>query len=298
MSSAIQRKTNRKDDAMSPVIGASLMTAMAVTLVSVVAVFAGNAMGSVDPAPVSVLDITASADNIMIHHMSGNELDGSLMKVIICNPDGTNVLSSGPLSVAGVGKFSVGQTIDITNNIGDGKKLSQYLIPGREIRVQVLYDENYKIADKTLVVKNGSGNGGIEYLQLTIDANTWYKTETDAINAYTGNKSVQTPKAIGAKEIQVKKDAVITVTRSGAADDYTVSPEIINTIKLSFNGQDVAWAVVNSAAYTAEETTFSPRDTVSFNGANTNFTLTFEKTGEETLAASNGFKEAMTVSLN
>ncbi|HJJ39262.1 MAG TPA: type IV pilin N-terminal domain-containing protein [Methanocorpusculum sp.] len=298
MSSAIQRKTNRKDDAMSPVIGASLMTAMAVTLVSVVAVFAGNAMGSVDPAPVSVLDITASADNIMIHHMSGNELDGSLMKVIICNPDGTNVLSSGPLSVAGVGKFSVGQTIDITNNIGDGKKLSQYLIPGREIRVQVLYDENYKIADKTLVVKNGSGNGGIEYLQLTIDANTWYKTETDAINAYTGNKSVQTPKAIGAKEIQVKKDAVITVTRSGATDDYTVSPAIINTIKLSFNGQDVAWAVVNSAAYTGEETTFSPRDTVSFNGANSNITLNFEKTGEETLAAANGFKEAMTVSLN
>jgi len=297
MTAAIQKKTNKNDDAVSPVVGVMLMLVVTIILAAVIALFASNLMTPMEPAPVSVITTTASSDGIMIHHMSGDQLEGSRMKVILSNTDGTGSITSGSVNVGGDGLLTVGEFVDITNSFGSGTELSRLLVSGKMIRVQLTYDDNYVIMDKKVVVERGTG-GGIEYLPITLAANTWYKSETEAINAYLGTTNVPTPKAIGTNEIQIKKGATITVSRSGSTDDYTTSPKVVNTIKLSFNGQDAAWAVVSSTAYSSAQTTFTPRNTVTFDGSTTDYTLNFTSSGYQTLATSNTLQEAMTVVLS
>jgi len=178
----------------------------------------------------------------------------------------------------------MGEFVNVINSVGDAGALSKLLVPGKEIRVQITYNNNYVVMDRNLIVENGEE---VEYLTLNLsekDADgtqKWYKSQTDAINAFLGTTSVPTPEAL--KTVTVKKNSVISVTRTGSTDNYDVTPKIVNTFALVVNGEPVAWTTVNTAANTSATKSMATKVGLCKTAANSATPVTFTKTGYETL---------------
>ena len=80
------KKTEQKDDAVSPVVGVMLMLVVTIIIAAVVAAFAGGLATSTEKAPTAVLDVTiknydasngfseAFVTDLFIRHISGDEI--------------------------------------------------------------------------------------------------------------------------------------------------------------------------------------------------------------------------------
>lgn len=105
----VMKKTEQKEDAVSPVVGVMLMLVVTIIIAAVVAAFAGGLATSTETAPNAVLDVQifsaadvggtmaiASAPDITIDHLGGDPVDtGDLeMKFSWTNPSGTTFYSS------------------------------------------------------------------------------------------------------------------------------------------------------------------------------------------------------------
>jgi len=284
MKSRIQNKSNKKDDAVSPVVGVMLMIVVTIIIAAVVATFAGGLMNTSEPAPTTVVDAKVSSSAIMLHSLSGNEIDGSLLKVVVSTPDGTGSVSSGPLNVSGDGVFSAGEYVNAIDSFGDVTSLYKLLIPGKEVRVQLIYDNNYVLMSKNIKVTEGEP---VQYFTLNLSNSEtgnqkWYKSETDAVNALSQNPTVPTPEAL--KKISVKQNSVITVTRTGGTDDYKATPRVVNILTLSVNGQPVAWTTVNIGSVDSP----NMANQISLSSGDTVTTVSFSN-GYETKVLSNAY---------
>ena len=82
----VMKKTEQKEDAVSPVVGVMLMLVVTIIIAAVVAAFAGGVMTSTEKAPTAVLDVTIKntdvsmgqsnifATDVFIKHLSGDEI--------------------------------------------------------------------------------------------------------------------------------------------------------------------------------------------------------------------------------
>jgi len=143
----------------------------------------------------------------------------------------------------------------------------------------------------------GTSNGltALESVTLTLpdvqnNGKKWYSSEREAINAYLKVTSVPTPEPIKNGKLVVPKGAIISASRtSGMKDDYSSSPKFVSTIKLTVNGQDLAWCAASSTAYDTSETEGGdPYKTITLTGANDNgdITMNFTKLGYQTVTSS------------
>lgn len=82
----VMKKTEQKDDAVSPVVGVMLMLVVTIIIAAVVAAFAGGIATSTETAPVAVLDVDiynskyssslgAKSPEIIISHISGDSIN-------------------------------------------------------------------------------------------------------------------------------------------------------------------------------------------------------------------------------
>ena len=70
----IMNLKERKEDAVSPVIGVMLMLVVTIVIAEVVAAFAGGLATETEASPVAVLDADVYTDEVIIRHLSGDNL--------------------------------------------------------------------------------------------------------------------------------------------------------------------------------------------------------------------------------
>ena len=137
----IMNLKERKEDAVSPVIGVMLMLVVTIVIAAVVAAFAGGLGSDVEMAPTAALDIDVTSDGkVKIESLSGESLIKSDITV-----------KAGEYSAAlgSSGTLSPGSTVTIDLN-GDNDNAFN---SGDFVTVTVLANGKHVVAKKDVVVK-------------------------------------------------------------------------------------------------------------------------------------------------
>ena len=137
----IMNLKERKEDAVSPVIGVMLMLVVTIVIAAVVAAFAGGLGSDVEMAPTAALDIDVYADGkVKIESLSGESLIKSDITV-----------KAGEYSAAlgNSGTLSPGSTVTIDLNGGTDNTFTA----GDFVTVTVIANGKHVVAKKDVVVK-------------------------------------------------------------------------------------------------------------------------------------------------
>ena len=137
----IMNLKERKEDAVSPVIGVMLMLVVTIVIAAVVAAFAGGLGSDVEMAPTAALDIDVfSNGKVKIESLSGESLIKSDITV-----------KAGEYSAAlgNSGTLSPGSTVTIDLNGGTDNTFTA----GDFVTVTVIANGKHVVAKKDVVVK-------------------------------------------------------------------------------------------------------------------------------------------------
>lgn len=145
----IMNLTERKEDAVSPVIGVMLMLVVTIVIAAVVAAFAGGIATDTEPSPSVVLNAEAYTDRVIIQSLTGDRLEFDKLDVMVYKEDGS-LLSKGtivnPNPETPETYFTPGMkfkaTITGTVNSGD------------RVQVVVSYNDKHTVLDKEVQVKS------------------------------------------------------------------------------------------------------------------------------------------------
>ena len=102
----VMKKTEQKDDAVSPVVGVMLMLVVTIIIAAVVAAFAGGVMTSQEPAPTAILDVTFDSAYVFNGGSMG-VFTYPLFKVSYLS--GTSNLDTGKMSISSSWKGNDGK---------------------------------------------------------------------------------------------------------------------------------------------------------------------------------------------
>ena len=139
----IMNLKERKEDAVSPVIGVMLMLVVTIVIAAVVAAFAGGMGSDVEMAPTAALDIDVTSDGkVKIEHLSGETLTNEKITIKVTDANG-NPKGTGNLGTQGV--FTPGSTKEITLT-GASIGLGDY------VTVTILADGKHIVAKKDVLV--------------------------------------------------------------------------------------------------------------------------------------------------
>ena len=145
------KKTEQKDDAVSPVIGVMLMLVVTIIVAAVVAAFASGLGGDVEAAPAAILDVDVYSDGkVKISSLSGDSLVTKEVTVKVQDVDSGNQLGeTKELNSGGYSEsyFRPGSTTSI--NVGN--VLSSY--KNKHVTVIVLSEGKHIILNKEIIVK-------------------------------------------------------------------------------------------------------------------------------------------------
>ena len=152
----IMNLKERKEDAVSPVIGVMLMLVVTIVIAAVVAAFAGGLGGDVEMAPTAVLDISAHAEDgegknkLKITSLSGDALKTSDISIKVQNTSGES-LGTADLEEYFTGtQFTPGSTAVVTLTMADEASLEQ----GTYVTVTVVASGKHVITTKDVLVKS------------------------------------------------------------------------------------------------------------------------------------------------
>ena len=147
----IMNLKERKEDAVSPVIGVMLMLVVTIVIAAVVAAFAGGLGSDVEMAPTAALDIDAHANGkLKITSLSGEALTTKEITVKVTDASG-NAFGSGNLYNDGTYKelyFSPGTTSVVS--LGDSVTLPK----GNYVTVTVVANGKHTVTTKEVLVKS------------------------------------------------------------------------------------------------------------------------------------------------
>ncbi|WP_281767467.1 type IV pilin N-terminal domain-containing protein [Methanoculleus bourgensis] len=174
-------RPDRRDDAVSPVVGVMLMLVVTIIIAAIVSSFAGGLGSSSGKAPVATLGIEMSAGpndrNVTIEHLGGDPLATKDLK-IVSSYTVPEMWGSSPLEKSGrVIKHTIdGSLAPVKENAIDTEA------PGYPFTPQVTNDDSIvstRTADKTfgtaILVPGG---------RLTFDRDTFLGFETDERTTY------------------------------------------------------------------------------------------------------------------
>ena len=146
----IMNLKERKEDAVSPVIGVMLMLVVTIVIAAVVAAFAGGLGSDVEMAPTAALniDVFATDNKVKIESLSGEALIANDITIRVADDSGT--LGEAKLSEAGISTLSPGSTTNkFALTMGEGKSLEA----GDFVTVTVLASGKHVVAKKDVIVK-------------------------------------------------------------------------------------------------------------------------------------------------
>ena len=145
----IMNLKERKEDAVSPVIGVMLMLVVTIVIAAVVAAFAGGLGSDVEMAPTAALDIDVTYDGkVKITSLSGEALITKDITIKVTDASG-NSKGTGNLYDQGTYKqlsFTPGTTTVVTLE-------SESVDAGDYVTVTVLANGKHIVAKKDVLVK-------------------------------------------------------------------------------------------------------------------------------------------------
>ena len=145
----IMNLKERKEDAVSPVIGVMLMLVVTIVIAAVVAAFAGGLGSDVEMAPTAALDIDVTSDGkVKIESLSGEALVTKDISIKVTDASG-NSLGTGKLYEQGTYKqltFIPGTTSIVTLE-------NENVNAGDYVTVTVLANGKHIVAKKNVLVK-------------------------------------------------------------------------------------------------------------------------------------------------
>ena len=138
----IMNLTERKEDAVSPVIGVMLMLVVTIVIAAVVAAFAGGLGSDVEMAPTAALDIDVTSDGkVKIESLSGESLIANDIEVKV---------GEAKAKLGESGTFSPGQTTTVQLKNGDS---NAEFNTGDFVTVTVIANGKHVVAKKDVIVK-------------------------------------------------------------------------------------------------------------------------------------------------
>ena len=151
----IMNLTERKEDAVSPVIGVMLMLVVTIVIAAVVAAFAGGIATDTEPTPNVVLtaDAYAAKDSnpakVVLQSLSGDRLETAGLDVVVYSGDGA-LLAKGTIQTTTEKYFTPGMKLTFTLAVEDGKTINA----GDRIQIVTSYNDKHTVLDKEVQVKS------------------------------------------------------------------------------------------------------------------------------------------------
>ena len=148
----IMNLKERKEDAVSPVIGVMLMLVVTIVIAAVVAAFAGGITTDTEPTPSVVLSADVypkhgdAAPKVVLQSLSGDRLEISKLVVNVYKEDG-GLISAGTLSTGQDTYFTPGEIL--TFNLAESTDLES----GKTVLVVVTSNEKHTVFNKEVIVK-------------------------------------------------------------------------------------------------------------------------------------------------
>lgn len=178
----VMKKTEQKDDAVSPVVGVMLMLVVTIIIAAVVAAFASGVATDVEPAPSAVLkaevdstqgfaiyDWTTTPWTLIKDHgdgtviltsLNGDAINLNNIAVTVTNTTGHSVTYSAPIHGYSSGEtlesgesMNLGYSVDPEGNGFGLSHLGTTVKPGEFARVVVIYDDSHILYDKEVLVQ-------------------------------------------------------------------------------------------------------------------------------------------------
>ena len=145
----IMNLKERKEDAVSPVIGVMLMLVVTIVIAAVVAAFAGGLATETESAPVAVLDadVYETESKLVLRSLSGDAL--KLEETAISVYAITGDLVAKNKDALGTGYFTPGMTKTVPLALETGKSINA----GQYVEVSVVVDGKHIVLSKEVLVK-------------------------------------------------------------------------------------------------------------------------------------------------
>ena len=145
----IMNLKERKEDAVSPVIGVMLMLVVTIVIAAVVAAFAGGLATETESAPVAVLDadVYETGPKLVLRSLSGDALKLEETAVSIYSINGDLLAKNS--AALGSGYFTPGMTKSINLALESGKSIKA----GQYVEVSVIVDGKHIVLTKEVLVK-------------------------------------------------------------------------------------------------------------------------------------------------
>ena len=133
----------KKEDAVSPVIGVMLMLVVTIVIAAVVAAFAGGLATETEATPIAVLDADVYTGEVIIRHLSGDNLQMDETAVKVQSLDGKTTYAT--ISQIGTsGYLKPGERV--TGTV-DKAPFGEY------VEVSVIVDGKHIVLSKEVLVK-------------------------------------------------------------------------------------------------------------------------------------------------
>ena len=177
----VMKKTEQKDDAVSPVVGVMLMLVVTIIIAAVVAAFASGVTADVEKAPNTVLDVKIyenymnSYPSIQVKSIGGEPIstEDMVIKFSWTGNDGKDYSAS----------YSGGKTFTLTSS-GDTHTIPAMAVMPLEGKLQTTYSAWYG----NVTISNG------EVLQTMGIFESWYGGNKDSFKAIFGDDGAETIK--------------------------------------------------------------------------------------------------------
>ena len=177
----VMKKTEQKDDAVSPVVGVMLMLVVTIIIAAVVAAFASGVTADVEKAPNTVLDVKIyenymnSYPSIQVKSIGGEPIstEDMVIKFSWTGNDGKDYSAS----------YSGGKTFTLTSS-GDTHTIPAMAVMPLEGKLQTTYSAWYG----NVTISNG------EVLQTMGLFESWYNGNNNSFKAIFGDDGAETIK--------------------------------------------------------------------------------------------------------
>ena len=141
----IMNLTERKEDAVSPVIGVMLMLVVTIVIAAVVAAFAGGLATETEATPITVLDVDVHTGKVVLRSLSGDNLQKDETALKVQSLDGTKTYKS-VSQIDTSGYFKPGEKITL-EGMDSAPKVGEY------VEVSVIVDGKHIVLSKEVLVK-------------------------------------------------------------------------------------------------------------------------------------------------
>ena len=145
----IMNLTERKEDAVSPVIGVMLMLVVTIVIAAVVAAFAGGIATDTEPSPSVVLNAEAYPASVVVQSLTGDRLEISLLDLKVYSTENGALLAKGTVPTTET-YFTPGMKLTVVLTAETG---AEAIEKTDRVQVVVSYNDKHTVLDKEVQVK-------------------------------------------------------------------------------------------------------------------------------------------------